>query len=118
MSIWDDIGGSAEAIVDVAGNAESDLPDGGADVFEGPGNLVGIVVSGAALYVMGPGAVIPAFVAGAAAGNALIKHRVMSDDERRFAETVFGKSLPANDKIVLTNLLGHEGQKFTCPNTA
>ncbi len=42
----------------------------------------------------------------------------MSPDERKFAETVFGGSLPSNDRIILTNLEGLNGRKFVAPNPA
>lgn len=103
-------------IVDAVGNAVEDLADAAASLFDGAGPLVGIAVSGAALFVVGPGAAIPAFVAGAAAGNALIRHRQMTPDEKRFAEVVFRSSLPPNDRIQITNLSGIGGRAFVCPN--
>src|SRR4051812_44492385 len=79
-------------------------------------HVPGIVTAGASLFVLGPGTLIPAFIAGSATGNALIRHRQMTPEERAFAEGIFGNSLPPNDRIVLTNLSGLEGAKFTCPN--
>lgn len=78
--------------------------------------LAGIVVAGGSLLVAGPGFAIPAFVAGSAAANALIKHRSLSADEYAFATTVFGNSLPARERIVLTNIERPDGRKFTCPS--
>jgi hypothetical protein len=118
MSIWDDIEDIAEDIVDAASDVGSSLGDVASSLFEGPGQLVGIAAAGTALFVVGPGAVLPVFIAGSTTGNLLIRHRHMTDAERRFAESVFGPTLPANDRIVLTNLAGIEGRKFVCPNAS
>ena len=40
----------------------------------------------------------------------------MTDRERAFAACVFGNSLPANDRIILTNLVGIGSRPFTLPN--
>lgn len=116
MSIWDDIEGIGEDVIDTAGDIIDEVVNVAESLFEGPGVLTGIVTAGAALFVMGPGAIIPAFISGSVAGNALIRHRYMTSEERAFAESVFGSSLPPNDRIVLTNLEGLEGRKFVCPN--
>jgi len=116
MSIWDEIEGVGEDIVDAGSDVGEALVAVGSDLLEGPGELVGVATAGAALFVVGPAAVIPAFIAGAAAGNALIKHRGLSAAETAMADEVFGPTLPSADRIVLTNLTGLEGHKFTCPN--
>jgi hypothetical protein len=118
MGIFDDIAEVGEDIVDGAGDVAGDLVDAAGDLFEGAGQLAGIAVAAGALFVIGPGAVIPAFIAGSAAANALIRQRHMTNDERAFAERVFGASLPPNDVIFLTNLTGIGGRKFVCPNVS
>lgn len=47
--------------------------------------------------------------------NALIKQRPLSAQEAEFAGSVFGNSLPAPDRIILTNLSGLGGRAFTMP---
>jgi hypothetical protein len=116
VGIFDDIVDIGEDFVDAAAGAAGDLVEAGADLFEGAEQLAGIAVAAGALFVIGPGAVIPAFIAGSAASRALIRQRHMTDAERAFAESVFGRSLPPNDRIFLTNLTGLEGRKFVCPN--
>ena len=80
VGIWDDLEEIGEDVVDAAGDVGDGLVDAASSLFDGPGQLIGIATAGAALFVVGPGAVIPAFLAGAAAGNALIRHRHMTDD--------------------------------------
>jgi hypothetical protein len=116
MSIFDELESVAEDVVDAAGNVAGGVVDAAASMFEGPQGLVGIMSSAAGLFVMGPAAIIPAFIAGSVAGQLLIRHRPLHPDERLFAEEVFGKSLPPNDRIILTNLSGLEGRAFVCPN--
>ena len=58
-------------------------------------------------------------VAGVTAGaitDAMIKHRQVTDDEYRFAATVFGNTLPPRDRLYLTNLSHGGGRKYTWPN--
>jgi hypothetical protein len=116
MSISDDFGDFLNDISDVPG----DLVKAGASLFEdGVGNLAGIAVSGSQIYVFGAGALVPAIVSGyfvSKGVNALIKQRHMSAEERTLAELVFGSSLPANDQIFLTNLIGLGNHAFTMPN--
>jgi hypothetical protein len=116
MGLFDDIEDIGEDIVDAAGDVVEGVVDAGSNLFEGGNQLLGIVAAGAALYVSGPGALIPAFIAGSVAGELLIKQRHMTDAERAFAESVFGATLPSNDRIVLTNLTGIGGREFVCPN--
>ena len=116
MSIWDDLEDIGEDIVDAASDVAEGLGDAASSVFQGPGQLIGVAVAGGAFFLVGPTAVIPAFVAGSAAGNALVRHRSMTPAERRFADSVFGNTLPDNDRIVLTNFEGAGGRKFVCPN--
>ncbi len=118
MSVWDDLEDIGQDVVDAASDVGDDLVEAASDLFEGPGQLVGIMTAGAALFVVGPGAVVPAFVAGAATGNALIRHRHLTGDERAFVERVFETTLPPDDRVVLTNLTGIEGRKFVCPNAS
>jgi hypothetical protein len=109
------VGGPAGVCI-VLGVHSADLA--GLDEPLGTGGLAGVGVAGGLLVVLGPGAIVPAIVAGAAAGVAVeraIKHRKLSDAERRFAEGVFGRTLPA-DRVVLTNLLGLGRRAFTIPS--
>jgi len=87
-------------------------------LLEGPGGLVGVVTAEASLFVLGPGELIPAFIAGSMAGNALIRHQPLSPEERALAETVFGNTMPPNDKIILTNLVELGNGPFAAPNLA
>jgi hypothetical protein len=113
----DDIG---EFIEDVA-NVPGDLVEAAASLFDGPGGVAGIFVSGATLFVGGPAALVPAVIAGVAVTegvNALIKTRQLSLEERTLAEMVFGNNLPPHDKIILTNLGHPQGRAFVVPNAA
>lgn len=113
----DDIGEFIEDVADIPG----DLVEAGASLFDGPGGLAGIFVSGATLFVGGPAALVPAVIAGVAVTqgvNALIKTRQLSPEERTLAEMVFGNSLPPYDKIILTNLGHPQGRAFVVPNAA
>lgn len=86
--------------------------------FVGPGGLVGVVVAGGVVWVFGPGALMAAVIAGVAAGaitDALIRHRLLTDDEYSFASTVFGNTLPPKDRIFVTNLSWDDGRKYTWP---
>lgn len=115
MSILDGIGKLFDDVADIPG----DLVDAAASMFDGPGGVAGIFVSGTVLWVGGPGALVQAFIAGAAVTegvNALIKTRHLSPEERTLAEMVFGGSLPAQDRIILTNLDHPQGRAFTIPN--
>jgi hypothetical protein len=87
--------------------------------FVGTGGLVGVVVAGGVVWVFGPSAIIAAVVAGVAAGaitDALIKHRQMTVEEYRFANTVFGDTLPPREKFFITNLSHGGGRKYTWVN--
>jgi hypothetical protein len=87
--------------------------------FVGTGGLVGITVAGGVVWVFGPSAIIAAVVAGVAAGaitDALIKHRQMTDEEYRFANVVFGDTLPPREKFFITNLSHGGGHKYTWVN--
>jgi hypothetical protein len=113
---FDDIAGFFEDVSSVAG----DVVEAGASLFDGPGGIAGIFVSGTMLFVGGPTALVPAIIAGVGATeslNALIKTRGLSPEERTIAELVFGDSLPY-DKIILTNLWHPQGRAFTIPNAA
>lgn len=111
----DDIGEFIEDVADVPG----DVVEAAASLFDGPGGVVGIFVSGATLFVGGPAALVPAVIAGVAVTegvNALIKTRQLSPEERTVAEMVFGNNLPSYDKIILTNLAHPQGRAFVVPN--
>ncbi len=87
--------------------------------FVGTGGLVGITVAGGVVWVFGPSAIIAAVVAGVAAGaitDALIKHRQMTVEEYRFANVVFGDTLPPREKFFITNLSHGGGRKYTWVN--
>lgn len=113
----DDIGEFIEDVADIPG----DMVEAASSLFDGPGGVAGIFVSGAALFVGGPAALVPAIIAGVAVTegvNALIKTRQLSAEERTLAEMVFGNSLPPHDKIILTNLGHPQGRAFVIPNAA
>jgi hypothetical protein len=89
------------------------------NVSVGQGGLVGVLVAGGVVWMLGPAAIMPAVVAGVAAGaitDAMIKHRTMTDEEYRFANTVFDGTLPPKDRIFLTNLSHGGGRKYTWPS--
>ncbi|MFT4088102.1 MAG: hypothetical protein QM658_13325 [Gordonia sp. (in: high G+C Gram-positive bacteria)] len=75
---------------------------------------VGVLVAAGAAYVFGPAAWIPAFIVGAAVTASTVKQRHMRDDERRFADQVFGGRVPY-DRVILTNLVGFGDRPFTAP---
>jgi hypothetical protein len=117
VGLIDDIGEFIEDAADVP----SDLVEAAASLFDGPGGVAGIFVSGATLFVGGPTALVPAIIAGVAVTegvNALIKTRLLSPEERVLAEMVFGNSLPPFEKIILTNLGHPQGRAFVVPNAA
>jgi hypothetical protein len=88
--------------------------------FGSPSILEGVYVTArdnslgtlGSVIVFGPGIVIPAIAAGLA--NAP-QHRNLSSDEIAFASKVFGDTLPT-DRIVLTDMSGSNGRRFTFPN--
>jgi len=97
----------------------AELADSLDATFVGPGGLIGVAVAGGVVWVFGPSAIIAAVVAGVAAGaitDELIKHRQPTDQEYRFAQTVFGDTLPPRDRIYVTNLSHDGGRKYTWPN--
>src|SRR3954454_11073701 len=99
--------------------ASAELADSLDASFVGPGGLVGVVVAGGVVWVFGPSAIIAAVVAGVAAGaitDAMIKHRMMTIEEYRFASTVFGDTLPARERFFITNLSHDGGRNYTWPN--
>lgn len=86
----------------------------------GPASTAGVLAAAHVLIVtvwFGPLGVAIAAVAGVAAGVVArlgIRHRPLSDEERRAAERVFG---PAEwlDDVILTDLSGRGGRAFTLP---
>jgi hypothetical protein len=87
--------------------------------FVGHGGLVGVLVAGGVVWVFGPSAILAAVAAGVVAGaitDAAIKHRLIREDEYRFAATVFADTLPPREHLYLTNLSYGDGRKFTWPN--
>jgi hypothetical protein len=113
----DDIGEFIGDVPEIPG----DVVDAAASMFDGPGGVAGIFVSGAVLLVGGPTALVPALIAGVAVtegANALIRTRRMNAEEQTLAWLVYGDSLPPWDQIILTNLIGLEGRAFTIPNPA
>jgi hypothetical protein len=108
--------GAGLALVIAASAEISDAADGN---FVGPGGLVGVIVASGVVWVFGPSAIIAAVVAGVAAGaitDAMVKHRMMTEEEYRFAALVFGDTLPPRERIYITNLSNDEGHKYTWPN--
>ena len=108
--------GAGLALV-VACSAElSDAYDGN---FMGPGGLVGVLVAGGIAWVWGPSAILASVAGGVAAGaitDALVDHRMLTEDEYGFASVVFGDTLPPRDRIYVTNLSRSPGRAYTWPN--
>jgi hypothetical protein len=121
MTIFDELEDVGEDVVGTVTGVVEGLVNAGASLFDGPGGLVGVLVSAGQLYVQGPGALIPALAVGAgvsAGVNALIKQRPLSFEESVFAQRVFADTLPARERIILTNLADLGGRYFTWPNVA
>ena len=108
--------GAGLALV-VACSAElSDAYDGN---FVGPGGLAGVLVAGGIAWVWGPAAILASVAGGVAVGavvDALVKHRMLTEDEYAFAQIVFGDTLPPRDRIYVTNLSYDGGRAYTWPN--
>lgn len=81
----------------------------------GPGFTAGAVVAAAVGLLGGIGFAIPAFAAAAVLAHVRIRHRAMTPQERAFARSVFGGSLPNGERIVLTDLAGLGGCCFVVP---
>ena len=84
---------------------------------ENTGWLNGLTVIGTTLVLLGHGFALPVFIAGLGIGVAMaaaIKSRRMNGEEIRFAQRVFGNSLPYR-RIILTNMSGFGGRKFVYP---
>lgn len=81
-----------------------------------PDKFLGVAVAGGVVLVIGPGIMLPAIVGGVVvAAISDIRHRAMTEDERRFAAKVFGDKLPF-DRITLTNLSQGGGRKYAIPS--
>jgi len=81
------------------------------------GGSVGIV-GGVAVLVSG-GAMVLAVASAVAAGKmtkALVKQRPLTAEEAGFAARVFGGTLPAKERLILTNLHSLHGRGFTMPS--
>lgn len=102
--------GATGVVIVLAGEAAGWL---GLDTLVLPG-LVGVVAAAGAGFVLGPGAMVPAFIVGAAVTAATVKQRSLTDEERGFADQVFGGQLNY-DRILLTNLVGVGHRPFTYP---
>ncbi|MDV7101421.1 hypothetical protein R4227_15155 [Gordonia amicalis] len=93
---------------------------GGQRLPAGPGPTAGVLVAAHVALVtiwFGPLGLAIAVMAGLGAGivaGLRIRHRPLSDEERRAAERVFG---PAErfDDVILTDLSGRGGRAFTLP---
>lgn len=93
---------------------------GGRRLPAGPGPTAGVLVAAHVALVTvwsGPLGLAIAVMAGLGAGvvaGLLVRHRPLSDDERRTAELVFG---PAEwlDDVILTDLAGRGARAFTLP---
>jgi hypothetical protein len=99
--------------------ASAELSDALDASFVGPGGLVGVAVAGGVVWTFGPSAIIAAVVAGVAAGaitDAMVDHRQLTEEEYTVATVVFGDTLPARDRIYVTNLSHDGGRKYTWPN--
>lgn len=99
--------------------ASAEISDAADANFVGVGGLVGVIVAGGVVWTFGPSAILAAVVAGVAAGaitDALVKHRMVTQDEYRFASLVFGDTLPPRERLYVTNLSHGGGRKFTWPN--
>lgn len=103
---------AAEAVLGPGGlllvvGSELSAPLAGSDA------LGGAFASGTGLMILGPIGAIPALIAGGVEGLAGIRHRVMTAEERAFANRVFNGTIDY-DRILLTNM-SHDGRKFTFP---
>ena len=99
MGFLDGVGDFIEDVTSVPG----DLVEAAASLYDGPGGVVGIFVSGALLYVGGVGALVPAVTTGVRVTkgiNSLIKTRPLSSEEATLADMVFGKSLRPSHQTV------------------
>src|SRR5262245_25308541 len=99
------------------GISPTDLVNAGSSPFEGASQLAGIAVAAGALYVARLGAVIPAFIVGSAAASVLIRKRRMNAPSASLRSPSPANRCPRTTAIVLTNLIGLEGRKFTCPHS-
>ncbi|MCA9873360.1 MAG: hypothetical protein KC441_06885 [Anaerolineales bacterium] len=117
MSIFDDIADVVEDVAEGIVDAAEGLVAAAADLFDGPGGFVGVLVgAGGALFLQSvTGAIVPAFIASEAA-NRLIRYRSLSPEESQFAWPVFRDTLPTPERIILTNLAGEGNRAFTVPN--
>jgi len=80
-----------------------------------PDILAGIAVAGGVLLLLGPVGILPAIVAGVATAAIIdIKHRTLHDWEKDWAYRIFGDKIRYDD-IVVTNMLGTDGNKLTWP---
>lgn len=81
-----------------------------------PDKFLAVAVAGGVVLVVGPGIMLPAIVGGVTvAAISDIRHRAMTEEERRFAAAVFGDKLPF-DRITLTNLSHGGGRKYVIPS--
>lgn len=117
---------AARAVIDLAEGAGKDVA--GAVVGLGDemvktldslelGGSVGLL-SGFAVLT-GGGSLVLALASGVAAGKmtkALIRQRPIAAQEYEFAKQVFGNTLPAARRIILTNLHSVAGRGFTMPS--
>lgn len=87
--------------------------------FAGPGGLVGVIVAGGIAWAWGPSAILASVAGGLFAGaitDAIVDHRTLTEDEYAFAQIVFGDTLPARERIYVTNLSSDGGRAYTWPN--
>ncbi|NML18791.1 hypothetical protein [Azohydromonas caseinilytica] len=86
-----------------------------ARLWDGPGRITGALAGGALLALAGPAWALAGVLGGACAGRIALRHRRMTARESALAASVFGNSLPAPHRIVLTDLCGLGGTCFVCP---
>jgi hypothetical protein len=86
------------------------------DVFSGVGALPGVMFAAGVFYLPGPfGYYVPSLWQGVAVNelvNGMIETRHPTDAEYAFLVSIFGNTLPARDRILITNLTGLGGRPF------
>jgi len=79
--------------------------------------VVGLAGVGGTAVILGPLAIVPAIVIGVAAGalvDSMIHLRELTEDEKKFARTVYGDTIDFGP-VRITNLSGFGTRPFTAP---
>jgi hypothetical protein len=115
MGLLDDLGNAVGDVANDIGNVIDGIGSAVRGLFGGPAAIIGLVFTAAATILTGPSYSIPIFVASQIATKALIKQRGLNAAEIAFARNIFGNTIPY-DRIILTNVGGINGRKFTIPD--